>query len=126
MAAAAHALFQLTAHEPYRAAARAAMALVAEPAQRQPISLGAALTVMAALAEPVRQLVVVGGGALGEMARGLGGIVVTPEQSGAFAQAGFELFQGRTAEAAYLCEDFVCSLPVTTPDALLALLSRQR
>ena len=121
MASAALTLYQLTAHEPYRATARAAMALVAEPAQRQPLSLGAALTVMAALAEPVRQLVVVGGGELAAIARRHRGIVVTPEQSRAFAGAGFELFVGRTLEAAYLCEDFVCRLPVTDPEALLAL-----
>ena len=42
MAAAAHGLFLVTAHEPYRAAARAAMARVAEAAQRHPVSLGAA------------------------------------------------------------------------------------
>ena len=122
MASAAHTLYLLTAHEPYRAAARAAMARVAEPAQRHPVSLGAALTVMARLADPVRHLVVVGGGELGAFARPLGGIVVTPGQSRAFAAAGFELFEGRTAEAAYVCEDFVCRLPVTTVSELAALL----
>ena len=50
VASAAHRLFLLTAHEPYRAAASAAMAGVAEAAARQPISLGAALGVMSALA----------------------------------------------------------------------------
>ncbi|CAN5127691.1 hypothetical protein BH09ACT5_BH09ACT5_02270 [soil metagenome] len=122
MAAAQHALFLLTAHEPYRAAARAAMARVAEPAQRHPVSLGAALTVMARLADPVTHLVVVGGGELAAFARPRGGIVVTPEQSRAWAAAGFELFEGRTQEAAYLCEDFVCRLPVTTVRELEPLL----
>ena len=39
--------------------------------------------------------------------------------AGAFASAGFELFAGRTTvdgrAAAYVCEDFVCRLPVTDP-----------
>ncbi len=122
MASAAHALYLLTAHEPYRAAARAAMARVAEPAQRHPVSLGAALTVMARLADPVRHLVVVGGGEVADFARTRGGIVVTPDQSREFAAAGFELFEGRTAEAAYVCEDFVCRLPVTTISELEPLL----
>lgn len=123
MAAASLALFTLTAHEPYRAAARAAMERVAAPAQRHPVSLGAALTVMAALAEPVRQLVVVGGDAeLARIARQHRGIVVSSEQSRAWASAGFELFEGRSAEAAYVCEDFVCRLPVTTAEELLSLL----
>jgi hypothetical protein len=123
MAAAQHALFLLTAHEPYRAAARAAMALVAEPAQRHPVSLGAALTVMGRLADPVRHLVVVGGGELAAFARPRGGIVVTPDQSRAWAAAGFELFEGRSAEAAYVCEDFVCRLPVTSLGELRRLLT---
>jgi hypothetical protein len=122
MASAQHTLFLLTAHEPYRAAARAAMARVAEAAQRHPVSLGAALTVMARLADPVTHLVVVGGGELAAFARPRGGIVVTSDQSRAWAEAGFELFEGRTAEAAYVCEDFVCRLPVTSVSELAALL----
>jgi uncharacterized protein len=122
MASAQLTLFLLTAHEPYRAAARTAMARVAEPAQQHPVSLGAALTVMARLADPVTHLVVVGEGALAEFARPRGGIVVTPDQSRAWAEAGFELFEGKTARAAYLCEDFVCRLPVTTVRELESLL----
>ncbi|MBX3098502.1 MAG: thioredoxin domain-containing protein [Salinibacterium sp.] len=126
MAAAAHSLFLVTAHEPYRVAARAAMARVAEAALRHPVSLGAALTVMARLASPVRQIVVVGGGELATVARQHGGIAVSVEQGTAWAQAGFELFEGRTQRAgattAYVCEDFVCRLPVTTVSELAALL----
>jgi uncharacterized protein YyaL (SSP411 family) len=123
LALAQYTLFLLTGHESYRAAARAAMARVAEAAQRHPVSLGAALTVMARLAAPVKHLVVVGSGELAKFARPRGGIVVTPDQSRAFAEAGFELFEGRTDEAAYVCEDFVCRLPVTTVEELRALLS---
>ena len=126
MAAAAQSLFVVTAHEPYRVAARAAMARVAELAQRHPISLGAALTVMARLADPVRQIVVVGDGELATVARRHGGIAVSPEQATEWAHAGFELFEGRIqrggAATAYVCEDFVCRLPVTTVTELAALL----
>jgi uncharacterized protein YyaL (SSP411 family) len=42
---------------------------------------------------------------------------VTPGQSEAFAAAGFELYESRGMSrglpTAYLCEDFVCRLPVT-------------
>ena len=44
---------------------------------------------------------------------------VTEVQAQAFADAGFELFRDRVAQAgrptAYLCRDFVCRLPVTDP-----------
>lgn len=55
-------------------------------------------------------------------------IVVTEAQAAAFADAGFDLFAGRTARgaaaASYLCEQFVCRLPVTDAAALTALLQR--
>ncbi len=56
-----------------------------------------------------------------------GGLVaiVTPRQSSEFAAAGFELFEARGLAhgraAAYLCEDFVCKLPVTDATELRAL-----
>lgn len=130
MASAAHTLFLLTSHQPYRAAAEHAMERVAESAVRQPISFGAALSVMSALAEPVRQVVVVGerDSALAvEARRGSRGVcaVVTPTQAEEFTASGFELFQGRTMidgqTAAYVCDDFVCRLPVTSVSALAAL-----
>lgn len=118
MASAAHRLYLLTAHAPYLEAARAAMRLVAAQAVQRPVSFGAALALMARLAQPVRQLVVVGDDP--ELAsyarrqqRGLS-TVVSLEQAVAFADAGFELYEGRTRDAAYLCEDFVCRLPVET------------
>ena len=58
-----------------------------------------------------------------------GGVVaiVTPEQARAFAAPGFELFEGREPHeglaTAYLCEDFVCRIPVTVASALAPLLS---
>jgi uncharacterized protein YyaL (SSP411 family) len=53
--------------------------------------------------------------------------VVTPQQSAAFAAAGFELFEQRDLRdgqaAAYYCERFVCALPVTTAAELRTLLA---
>ncbi|MCU1578991.1 MAG: thioredoxin protein [Rhodoglobus sp.] len=124
MASAAHRLYLLTAHARYRVAAEAAMARLSAAAVAQPASYGSALAVLSALAEPVRQLVVVGK-ALGPIARhwrgGLSSVVSTG-QAEAFARAGFELYAGRSVEAAYVCENFVCYLPVTTEAELLRLL----
>ncbi len=124
MASAVHRLYLLTAETRYRSAAESAVARVAEAAARQPASYGSALSVLSALAEPVRQLVVVGDQLGGIARRWRGGLstVVTIEQAKAFAAAGFELYEGRATEAAYLCESFVCHLPVTTEQELLKLL----
>ena len=129
MASAAYRLYLLTAREPYRRAAEDAMATVAAMAAVQPVSFGAALGVMSALAEPVRHLVVVGeGGPMAAIARGRrDGIAVTVDQAMKWAAAGFELFEARTTtegvETAYVCEDFVCQLPVSTPEALAGVLA---
>jgi uncharacterized protein len=106
---------------------------IAPLALTRPISFGSALGVLSALAGPHRQLVVVTKDRDTELARLAvgwpGGVVavVTPEQSRAFAAAGFELFESRDAidggPTAYLCEDFVCRLPVTTAAELSALLA---
>jgi uncharacterized protein YyaL (SSP411 family) len=54
--------------------------------------------------------------------------VVTSAQAQAFADAGFELYEGRTLRdgqaAAYLCENFVCRLPVTTASDLRSALEK--
>jgi uncharacterized protein YyaL (SSP411 family) len=137
MAAAAQRLYSLTAEPRYREAARTAMELFAPLAVQRPIAFGAALGVMSALAADSTQLVVVAGEASHEgedvasVARawqrsGALVAVVTSEQSRAFAEAGFELFEGRTSRAgestAYFCRDFVCALPVTDAASLLELL----
>jgi uncharacterized protein YyaL (SSP411 family) len=48
--------------------------------------------------------------------------VLDTATTAAFSAAGFELFEGRTTlggrSAAYVCEDFVCRLPVTDAAAL--------
>jgi len=128
IASASRVLYALTADSRYDRAAREAMESIAPLAVVQPIAFGAALEVMAALAVSPVQLVVVGtGGPVGELAHSWGRdgavvAVVTPEQALRYADAGFELFEGRVTtaetETAYLCSDFVCALPVTDADAL--------
>ena len=122
IASAANTLYLLGAGAHYREAAATAMRSVAPLAVTRPISFGASLALMSALAAPVVQLVAVGSG-IARAARVFappGGVtaLVTPEQCADFANAGFELFEGRTREGAYLCRDFVCRLPVTDPDEL--------
>ncbi|HEY8911940.1 thioredoxin domain-containing protein [Lacisediminihabitans sp.] len=121
MASASLRLYLLTGHAPYREASEHAMELLAPLAVPRPVSFGGALAVMSALAAPVGQLVVVtddADSAMASVARGWfrsGAVstVVTRAQTAAFAAAGFELFEGRDREAAYLCESFVCRLPLT-------------
>lgn len=95
----------------------------------QPLSFGAALGVAVRLGRAVTQLVVVGPGdsAVAAVARQWGGAnrvlaLVTDEQARAFAAEGFDLFAARTsrggADTAYLCEQFVCGLPLTDAAAL--------
>ncbi len=131
LAAAAIKLHLLTADRRYLSAAEAALAPLAGPARQQPLAFGAALSGMSALTTPVTQLVVVGEGSTASVARRwhrAGAVVaVADEQSTrAFAENGFELFEGRSsrdgASTAYLCENFVCRLPVTQPAELEALL----
>lgn len=130
-ARAANTLYLLGAGPSYGGAARSAMERFAPLAVRRPISFGAALGVMAALAAGATQLVVVGGEAsLADVARhwqytGSVSIAVTRVQAAEWAKAGFELFEGRDGrDAAYLCRDFVCRLPVATSAELVALLPR--
>jgi uncharacterized protein YyaL (SSP411 family) len=137
-AEAAFLLYALGAGDRYREAAERAMRSVAGIAVQRPIAFGGALEVMARLAAPLVQVVTVepdggqpGGGGHGEL---LGATrrhaasvstVVTERQAQRFADAGFELFAGRTARgekaAAYRCRAFVCALPVTTAGELRAL-----
>jgi uncharacterized protein len=111
----------------------AALRPVASLALARPIGFGSALGVLSELAAPLRQLVVVSDDRdadLARRARGWAGglaIVVTPAQATAFAASGFELFESRGlvhgTPTAYLCEDFLCQLPVTEDAALARLLS---
>ncbi|GAA1060767.1 thioredoxin domain-containing protein [Agromyces bracchium] len=128
-------LAALGAGDRYRELAVAAVRVVAGIAPARPIAFGGALGVMARLAGPLVQLVVVipddeaSDGRAGdddrqeliEVARRQEAsvtAVVTESQAAAFADAGFELFEGRLARngraTAYRCRSFVCALPVTT------------
>ncbi|MET0806233.1 MAG: thioredoxin domain-containing protein, partial [Lacisediminihabitans sp.] len=139
IATAAEKLSLLTGDRRYREAATEAMRGVAPLAMLRPISFGSSLDLIARLAEPVTQLVVVGsvgaevaraasvgGRTLGDRSLGVRPVgvstIVSVEQTAALAAAGFELFAGREREAAYLCRDFVCRLPITDAETLAAAL----
>jgi hypothetical protein len=129
-------LYLLTADRRYRDAAAAALESVAGYALGQPIAFGAALRVMSTLVSPVEQLVVVSpddvptegsgetGGLRAAARRYSAGLVasVTDSQGRRWADAGFDLFEDRVTQrglpTAYLCQEFVCRLPVTDPSEL--------
>jgi uncharacterized protein YyaL (SSP411 family) len=129
LADAALLLAALTGDDTHRLIAERAIAPALALAPRQPLSFGGALAIAARLARPLAQLVVVGPGqsALADVARSWGTpsrvLALVPETAAAeFAAQGFDLFAGRTArdgaDTAYLCEHFVCELPLTAADAL--------
>jgi len=129
LADAALLLAALSGDDAHRRIAERAIAPALPLAPAQPLSFGAALAVAVRLARPVAQLVVAGPGdsALADVARGWGGparvlAIVTETAAADFAAAGFELFAARTArdgaDTAYLCEHFVCDLPLTDAAAL--------
>lgn len=135
-------LYALGAGDRYLDLAEQSMRSVAGMAVQRPIAFGGALALMARLAAPLVQLVTVvpDEAVLDEMApSGTGNallaatrrhaasvaLIVTERQARAFAEAGFELFEGRTAQreaaTAYRCRSFVCALPVQDADALEGL-----
>ena len=129
LADAALLLAAITGHDHHRRIAERAIAPALDVASAQPLSFGGALGIAARLRGAVAQLVVVGHGdsALAEVARGWGGTarvlaIVTDDQAAAFAEDGFELFAGPSSrggvDTAYLCEHFVCDLPLTDAAAL--------
>jgi uncharacterized protein YyaL (SSP411 family) len=129
LADAALLLTALTGDDAHRRTAERAIAPAVSLAREQPISFGGALGIAARLARPVTQLVVVGPGdsPLADVARAWGGparvlAIVSDPAVAAFAAAGFELFAARSshggADTAYLCEHFVCDLPLTAATAL--------
>jgi uncharacterized protein len=129
LADAALLLAALSGDDAHRRIAERAIAPALPLAPGQPLSFGGALAIAARLARPVAQLVVVGPGdsAVAGVARAWGGparvlAIVPPAAAEAFAAAGFELFAARPArdgaDTAYLCEHFVCDLPLTDGAAL--------
>ncbi|MCM3780162.1 thioredoxin domain-containing protein [Microbacterium hydrocarbonoxydans] len=132
-AALAHAAltaWRLGAGDRYRAVAEDAVRAHAAAAIGQPFAHGSLLRVAADLLVGPRQIVVVTADADGELAAAARGAdadvvaIVTSTQARAFAEAGFELFEGKADASgqAFDCRSFVCRLPVTDP----ADLSRTR
>jgi uncharacterized protein YyaL (SSP411 family) len=134
LADAALLLWGMTGDDAHHRIAEDAIAPALGPALEQPTGFGAALAIASRLNGAVRQLVVVSdgpAGALERLARSDGPeltAVVSAEQGAAFAASGFELFAARATRdgspAAYLCEHFVCALPVSTAAELGELLAR--
>jgi uncharacterized protein len=133
LADAALLLAALTGDDAHTRLAETALRPAFPLAASQPVSFGGALALAVRLGRPVAQLVVVGpgDGPLADVARSWGGsarvlAVVTEAQAADLADAGFELFAGRTsrdgADTAYLCEHFVCELPLVEAGALAARL----
>ena len=133
LARACTSLYLITGHLRYRQAAERVIHQLMPVAAPRPVSFGATLAVASALAQPIEQLVVVSDdphSPLAAVARSLfrsGGIstVLSPVQAMAFAEAGFELFEGRQKQAAYLCRSFVCRIPFDDASELAEAL-RQR
>ncbi|QHC66079.1 DUF255 domain-containing protein [Rathayibacter sp. VKM Ac-2759] len=126
---AAHELYLLTGGLRYREAAEAVVAAVAPGAVAQPMGFGAVLALATRLARPVTQLVLVAPGEAAGLLTGartadLGiAVAVSDEAAAAWAEAGFELFEGRVSRdalpTAYACDAFVCALPTTSLPSVL-------
>ncbi|MFB8145255.1 thioredoxin domain-containing protein [Microbacterium sp. NPDC056003] len=125
LADAALSLWVLGAGDEWRETAERVVGAYAPAGLGQPLAYGALLRTAASLAVAPRQVVVVSEeptGPLATAARRIPADVVTvvaPGQAGAFALAGFSLFEGKVAQGgvatAYDCRDFACRLPVTNP-----------
>lgn len=124
-------LYELGAGERYRQAAERTVRRVAPLALANPVSFGATLALAERLRRPLVHLVVVVPDAAADASPFLDALATLPtslsiavRQSAAIelGMIGLELFAGRTAlesrATAYLCQDFVCRLPVHTPEEL--------
>lgn len=126
VASASLAAWRLGAGDRYREAAVERVREHAAQAVAQPFAHGSLLRVAAGLVDAPRQLVVVTdapAGALASAARAAEAdvvAIVAPAQARAFAEAGFELFEGKgdAGELAFDCRSFVCRLPVSDPSQL--------
>lgn len=128
VALAALRLHRLTDDDRYREAAVRWIAAAAPLALAEPLAFGGTLQAVCAAIAPVRQLLVITDplverDALVDVARGtaVAGAtlaVATAAQAEDLAAEGFELYADRARVAAYLCENFVCRLPLTDPDDL--------
>lgn len=126
LASAALTAWRLGAGNRYRQAATEQVRAHAASALAQPFAHGSLLRTAAGLIDGPRQIVVVTEdptGALAVAARRADAdvaCVVTPRQARSFADAGFELFEGKggAGEQAFDCRSFVCRLPVVDPAEL--------
>ncbi|GGM55712.1 thioredoxin domain-containing protein [Microbacterium saperdae] len=130
IATAALTAWRLGAGERYREAAVSAVRDHGARGIDQPFAHGSLLLVAAGLVDPPRQIVVVTEDVTGALAvTALRAdadtvAVVTPAQARSFADAGFELFEGKGdvppggEGLAYDCRAFVCRLPVDDPRSL--------
>ncbi|WP_210479483.1 thioredoxin domain-containing protein [Naasia sp. SYSU D00948] len=125
-------LFELTGEDLYLQAAERALAPFAALAESRPVSLGAALEALLRMRSAGAALLLIGppDPELEDVARSAPiDIVVraSEEQAAAFAESGFPLFADRAARdgraTAYLCEGFVCRLPVQEASELRTALS---
>jgi hypothetical protein len=130
-------LSHLTGSQAYEQAALASLQLVQEVAVRAPTAFGHALSAIDLAVSPVREVAIVGrpGGAdtramldrvWGRFRPDRVLALADPDDRGAAAEvpllADREAVDGRAT--AYVCEHFVCRLPVTDPAALAAELDR--
>lgn len=121
VAAAALTAWRLGAGDRYRDAAESRVAEHASSALGQPFAHGSLLRVAAGLVDPPRQVVVVTDDPAGDLASAARRVeadvvaIVSPAQAQGFADAGFELFEGKSAavDQAFDCRSFVCRLPVS-------------
>lgn len=134
-AVAALLLHELTADPRYREAADRTLAPLAGAATARPVSLGATLEALARLEGAGTALLIVGPRSqqLEREARAARmdiAAAVTADQAAAFAAGGFSLFEARGSldgrATAYLCERFVCRLPIQQPAELAAALGARR
>lgn len=123
-------LWALTGDAALNLRARAAVAPHLQRAAERPIGYAALLGLALQQSEPLTQLVVVSTDREAPLAaaarrRSVSVVAVVDDPAAAaFDAAGFDLFAGRTTRGgeptSYLCRDFVCRLPITDPEALLA------
>ncbi|MEA2302954.1 MAG: uncharacterized protein QOH43_234 [Solirubrobacteraceae bacterium] len=123
-------LAALTGEHRYTEAAEGQLRLLHELAPQHPGAFAHLLQALDFHARPVREVAVVGEPAdreplLAVVRQALRGDVVLAAGDGR-DPGGVPLLEGRTtvegAAAAYVCEDFACRRPVTSPDELAALL----
>ncbi|GAB3611490.1 hypothetical protein GCM10027414_36160 [Humibacter ginsengiterrae] len=127
LADACRVLFALTDNERYERASRSGIGSVADVATRSPIAFGGVLQTATALAAELLQLVVVCPRRPGEtvvretavrtqsLGAGAAGVAVSERAASDLSDAGFGLFDARTAlrgePTEYLCRAFTCELP---------------